>query len=297
MKLFLLVLFFTSLQLASYANADNFVVQDGNTGLSRDEVRLIVSSWTAEKQQAAATDDAALYDLLNQAVATKKMAQEADLLTPEKDGDDYWRKEMVLHKSMQMYMMRRFLNNMEMPDLNALAEERYKTQKEKYAWVPEKRQSSHILIACAPPQCRYETRSDDIKAVQEALKTRSFEEVAESMSEDRVTGRNGGKLSLAVGVADPGIDKAYRQALFDLDTVGEVSPIVPSQFGMHLIKLDAIEPGYYKTYAQVRDQIVKDLSDEYKKMRVGELNESYRFTDETRIDDAAIREILAPFKE
>ena len=87
--------------------------------------------------------------------------------------------------------------------MSALAQERYKTQKKKYAWVPEKRQSSHILIACAPPQCRYETRSEDIKAVQTALATRSFEDVARSMSEDIGTSRNGGKLSLSIAVAQP----------------------------------------------------------------------------------------------
>jgi len=280
----------------NYVSADTFIVRDGDTGLTKEEVRLAVDAWSPEQKQAATEDNAALYELLNQLMATKKMAQEAKLLTPEKDGDNYWRKEMVIMKSMQLFMMRLFLTNIDVPDMSDLSQARYKTQKKKYAWVAEKRQSSHILIACAPPQCLYETRAEDIKAVQAALATRSFEDVALTMSDDIGTRTGGGKLSLSIGLAEPGIDKAYRKALFELEKVGDTTEIVATAYGMHIIRLDSIEEGYYKPYAQVREDIVQELTNEYKKLKVSELNDSYRFTDSTQIDDAAIRGILEPQK-
>jgi hypothetical protein len=278
--------------MGSIAQAGEPVVSDAGTELSVDELKLVVQSWSPEMRAAAQDDNAALYTLLNQAVAVKKMAAQAESMTPEKDGETYWRKEMVKQRALQMFYFREFTNNLEIPDMSALAEERYKTQKERYAWVPEKRQSSHILLSCAPPQCRYETRTDEMKAIQAELETKPFEEVARVKSEDRVTARNGGALSLSVSIAQEGIDKNYRQGLFDLEEVGQVSPMIPSSFGIHLIRLDAIEEGYFKPYNQVRDSIIEELTNEYRKVKVAEFNETYRFTDDTKIDDQAVREIL-----
>jgi hypothetical protein len=276
--------------------ANESVVKDGETELYLEEVKLIVENWSSEMKQAAATDDAALYQLLNQAVAVKKMAQKAEEMSPEKDGVDYWRKEMVKQKAMQLFVFRQFTDNLVVPDMSDLAQERYATQKKKYAWVPEKRQSSHILLLCVPPECLWQSRGDEMKAIQAELETKSFEEVARAKSEDTVTALKGGSLSLAVALTDAEIDKEYRKALFELEEVGQVSPIVASSFGLHLIRLDAVEEGYYRPYNQVRDEIIKDLTTEYKKMKVAEYNESYRFTDETRINDAVMRELLAPYK-
>ncbi|MEP6389133.1 MAG: peptidylprolyl isomerase [Halioglobus sp.] len=277
--------------------ANEPVVKDGNTELHLEELRLIVDSWTPEMKEAAATDDAALYNLLNQAVAIKKMAQQAEEMTPEKDGVDYWRKEMAKQKTMQVFIFRQFTDSLVVPDLTALAKERYQTQKKKYAWIPEKRQSSHILLRCAPPKCLWQSRGEEMKEIQAELDIMPFEDVARNRSEDVGTARKGGSLSLAVALTDPQVDKAYRKALFELEKVGQVSPMVGSSFGLHLIRLDAIEEGYFRPYNQVRDAIVSDITTEYKKMKVREYNESFRFTDETSIDDAAMRELLAPYKD
>lgn len=295
-KALLGLMFSMMIALSPVTIANEPVVRDGDTQLVLEEVKLIVDGWSPEMKQAAATDDAALYQLLNQAVAAKKMAQEAEGMTPDKDGVDYWRKEMVKTKSMQLFMFRHFTDNLVVPDMSALAEERYKTQKKKYAWVPEKRQSSHILLICKPPECAFESRGDEIKTIQAELETEQFETVARSKSEDIGTAGSGGKLSLSVAIADGNIDKAYRAALFELEEVGQVSPVVASGFGLHLIRLDGIEEAYYKPFNQVRDDIIQALTDDYRKVKVAEYNESYRFTDATRIDDAAMRELLAPYK-
>lgn len=290
------LLFSMLIVLSPVTIANESVVSDGDTTLSVEEVKLVIGTWSPEKKAAAATDDAALYQLLNEAVAAKKMAREAEQMTPEKDGDNYWRKEMVKHKALQLFMFRQFVDNLVVPDMSELAQERYKTDKKKYAWVPEKRLSSHILLSCAMPQCRWETRGDEMKAIQAELESKSFEEVALARSEDTVTARNGGALSTPVALTDGQVDKAYRKALFELEEVGQVSPMVGSDFGLHLIRLDAIEEGYFRPYNQVKDAIIADLTAEYKKVRITEFNETYLFTDETRIDDAAMRELLAPYK-
>jgi len=290
------IVFFVLIVLSPVSTATESVISDGDTTMTAEEVKLIISMWSPEKRSAAATDNAALYHLLNEAVAAKKMAQEAERMTPEKDGDTYWRKEMIKNKAMQIFMYRHFTENIDVPDMSALAQERYKTDKKKYAWVPEKRLSSHILLICAMPQCRWETRGDEMKAIQTELESKPFEDVARAMSEDTGTARNGGALSTPVAMADGQVDKAYRKALFELKEVGEVSPMVGSRFGLHLIRLDGIEEGYFRPYNQVSEAIIADLTTEYKKVKVSEFNDAYLFTDQTRIDDAAMRELLAPYK-
>ncbi len=76
----------------------------------------------------------------------------------------------------------------------------------------------------------------------------SFAEVAMMHSEDESTARVGGSLQGAIQFRNPNIDETFHDALFALDSPGDVSDVVVTPFGLHLIKLDEILP------LQTRDQ-------------------------------------------
>jgi peptidyl-prolyl cis-trans isomerase D len=98
---------------------------------------------------------------------------------------------------------------------------------------PEQRRVSHILI---------EGDDEAARAAIDAAKQRitngeAFAEVAKQLSQDTGSAQQGGDL----GFFEKGVmDAAFEEASFALNDVGEVSDIVQSEFGYHLIKLTEI---------------------------------------------------------
>ena len=99
----------------------------------------------------------------------------------------------------------------------------------------EKRKSSHILIKSDENKDAARQKLEDIR--QQLLAGASFEELAKQQSQDPGSAKQGGDL----GWVESGqMVKPFEDALFALSN-GEVSGIVESEFGFHLIKLDGIE--------------------------------------------------------
>lgn len=119
---------------------------------------------------------------------------------------------------------------------------------------PEQRKVAHIMLN------KGEDAKQNMAAIQERLAAgESFSELAQAESDDVFSGANGGELEwMEPGSQDPAFDKAA----FALTKVGEVSPIVESEFGLHLITLLDIKEGHTQPLAEVRDVIAAHLAKE-----------------------------------
>lgn len=134
----------------------------------------------------------------------------------------------------------------------------YDDNKETLFKVAEQIQVSHILIKFNVPEGQELTEqlkkeaNDKIKAVQEKLKSgEDFAALAKSYSEDTASKENGGDI----GLISAGITiKEFEDAAFALK-VGEVSDIVETTFGYHLIKVTDHKDEYIKDFSEVTDTI------------------------------------------
>ena len=152
--------------LSPAAMAGKNVIEDGGVGMSLAELEYIVRHWTPEMQAAAANDLGDRLELLNLALSNKRIAAEVDKLTPEKDGDVYWRAELMKRATMRKLVVELYLREAEVPDMTELARERYLTQRDKFAKVPDQRLSSHILFKCDVKQaCDQQAVSERAQAV------------------------------------------------------------------------------------------------------------------------------------
>ena len=77
-----LVISFTLVTPVLWAQA---VIEDRGVGMERDELEQVIDRWPGEMKRAAANDLGDRLELLNIAMANKKMAMEADKLTPDSD--------------------------------------------------------------------------------------------------------------------------------------------------------------------------------------------------------------------
>jgi peptidyl-prolyl cis-trans isomerase D len=123
----------------------------------------------------------------------------------------------------------------------------------------ETRHASHILIA-VPKDADDKTVAAARAKAEDVLKKvhdgQSFAELAKKYSDDPGSAKQGGDLGyFGRGTMDP----AFEKAVFALSP-GQVSDVVRSAFGFHIIKLLDIKAGKTKTFEQVRDQIDRDYT-------------------------------------
>jgi len=102
--------------------------------------------------------------------------------------------------------------------------------------------ASHIML-----QFSGVTREDSLRTYSkmDSLKTliddgMSFSEVAMAHSEDRMSAPQGGSLQAFIEFGTPNIAPTFHDALFELETPGQISDVTETQFGLHLIQLDEI---------------------------------------------------------
>lgn len=116
----------------------------------------------------------------------------------------------------------------------------------------ERRRLSHILVESA------DDASDKINQAKAKLDAgEDFAEVAKAFSTDTFSAENGGDLDwVEPGVMGDNFDKAA----FALEKVGDVTEVVETDFGFHIIKLTEYEPEVVKPLTEVAQQIKEQIA-------------------------------------
>lgn len=125
--------------------------------------------------------------------------------------------------------------------------------------TPARRRASHILIELAndaTPEQEKAARSKIDAIAKQIREGKSFAELARTHSQDGGSAKKGGDLGY---VKSAEMVKPFIDALFALNKQGQVSKVVRSRFGFHLIKLTAYTPEKRKTFAEVKQDIAKQL--------------------------------------
>jgi len=84
-----------------------------------------------------------------------------------------------------------------------------------------------------------------------------FEEVAMEHSDDRGSASAGGSLQAFIEHYSPNIDATFHDALYSLDSLGQISEVIETPYGLHLIRLDEVSvlPSYEEEYERVSRMI------------------------------------------
>ncbi|MGH8556482.1 MAG: SurA N-terminal domain-containing protein [Methylococcales bacterium] len=131
----------------------------------------------------------------------------------------------------------------------------YESQKDLYT-RKERRKVSHILAAIDAKNGDASGKAalEKIGQAQKMLENgEEFAKVAEKLSDDPVSAKQGGNL----GLINPGeMVKEFETAAFALNP-GQVSGPVKSPFGYHLIKVTELQPEEVKAFDSVRQEVEK----------------------------------------
>ncbi|RUO74312.1 peptidylprolyl isomerase [Pseudidiomarina sediminum] len=143
----------------------------------------------------------------------------------------------------------------------------YEGNKNRYGTEPQYR-FSHILIEAGDDEAA-------AKAEAEALLTElqngaEFAALAKEHSDDVFSGEAGGDLDF---IQKGTMDEDFEAAAFALENVGDISEVVESSFGYHIITLTDVKEGSVTPLAEVRSEIVANLQEQRVKQSYYELQQ------------------------
>ena len=123
----------------------------------------------------------------------------------------------------------------------------YKAEPERFR-TPAETHARHILIKGKDADARAQAE----KLLQELRNGADFEALAREHSADPGSAAKGGDLGFfPKGKMVP----AFDAALDALDKPGSLSPVVESEFGLHIIRLEARKPGTLRSFDEVKEQL------------------------------------------
>ena len=153
------------------------------------------------------------------------------------------------------------ISQMQMGNIQAVPEEeikKYYVKNQKDFWDPPRVKARHILFIVDEGALEKDIRLKKIKAREILRRIRAgknFAELAKKYSED-VSAHEGGKI----GVIEHGmLVPEFEEVVFGLKS-GEVSDIVKTRYGFHIIKCDDVIAGHSKPFVEVKEKILGLLS-------------------------------------
>ncbi len=139
----------------------------------------------------------------------------------------------------------------------------------------EERRASHILIASPKSTSADERQKARAKAEALLAEVRkapaTFADVAKKNSQDPGSAPNGGDLDFFTRGA---MVKPFEDAAFGMK-VGDISDVVESDFGYHIIKLTSIRTPKQRSFAEMRPELETELKNQQAAGKFAEVAESF----------------------
>lgn len=246
------------------ADGDDVFASDGDFSITEDEFKYLVVNAPKELRPQLLADDAARYELLVSTLATKKILHKLQSLSSDEDPAAYYQFQFNLLSAAKELDEKLFQRDLEVPDLEDVALERYRVSKEEIAVSPERRVMSHILLLCSE-ECDDVEKKDELEAIRQRVdEGESFADLAIQYSQDPGSRPRGGLLKQPIALRDTNVDETFRETAFELADKGQVSEVVRSRFGYHIMRLEEIIPERLYSFDEVKKPLMDEVERRYR---------------------------------
>lgn len=184
-------------------------------------------------------------------------------------------------------LMNEVKTSLVMPDFEPLAREYYATHGDEFI-LPEMVRVRHILVA--PRDGDKAAAEREVKEILALVKGgEEFSALAKSRSMDKGTAAKGGDT----GWFEKGkMVKEFEQAAFALTNPGDISEVVETRFGYHILRLEDRRPSGNKPFNEVRSQIEEKLRNQFVREQLEQWNRQITKPQGAYPDDETIRQVF-----
>ncbi|MET0067262.1 MAG: peptidylprolyl isomerase [Candidatus Thiodiazotropha sp.] len=249
--------------LSSLTHAESPVMMfGGDITVKEIDLDSLLMEGPEKARQQVLEDKTKVLQLLRQTYLIRALADQAK--QEGLDQDPMFQAKLRRTTERMLYLQKlKQIDEQPMPDFEQAAKEQYLGNPDKFS-VPEKVEAKHILIATTDRLPVYHDRDEALKIAQqvkaEADAGAVFEDLVKLYSEDTLSNKNKGTL----GVFSQGsMVKPVDDAVFAMKQPGEISDIVESQFGYHIIKLEKRFPPRKLAFEDVKSKIIEGMKKEF----------------------------------
>lgn len=182
------------------------------------------------------------------------------------------------------------------PDFEALARERYQTDKDGYR-KPEQVRVRHILLKLPAdaPESQVAEKRTQLEAIAARVRGgESFDALAREFSEDEGSAGLGGELpAFGRGRMVP----PFETAAFALREPGQLSEVVQSQYGLHLIQCVEYLPGGRMSFEEAKKGIIAKLRVDYRHDYLAAWERDLMAAIDMQVSPDQLRVLMADAKE
>ncbi|MDA8453516.1 peptidylprolyl isomerase [Acidovorax sp. GBBC 3334] len=240
--------------LALYANAQEpALIQGPNVTIDGSDMRADSLRMPPEMRDSVLSRPQTVTQIASNLYARRAMAQRAEASGLEKDSEVAAALRIARDKVLSDAYLAKMDKDKMLSDSVAegIARNIYKAKPERFK-TPEQVQVRHILIAGSDADARAQ-----IEKIRQELKTGAdFAQLAKDRSADKGSAAKGGDLGFfEAGKMVPEFDKAA----FALTKPGELSDIVQSKFGYHILQLQGRNPARTRTFDEAKDELVQEV--------------------------------------
>jgi peptidyl-prolyl cis-trans isomerase D len=287
-------------QFAFLRNPDGSINKDllMAQGMSSDQFAARLRQDLSTRQVIAGIEDTVVAPAAPAATALDAMFQQREVQVQRFDAKDYRKKAEPSEADLQAYYKNpanaaRFeapeqarieyaLLDLDtvMKSVNVTDDElrKYYTENQARFATPEERRASHILVKAdkdAPAAERAKTKAKAESLLEQVRKSpASFADLARKNSDDPGSAAKGGDLDFFGRGA---MVKPFEDAAFSLKP-GQISDLVESDFGYHIITVTAARGGEKKSFEAVRGEIEAEVKKQLAQRRYSEAAEQFTNT-------------------
>jgi peptidyl-prolyl cis-trans isomerase C len=239
------------------AQEDPVLGKVGDFVFKKSDFDRIISYVPPERQKYLQTNPQQKATILKRIIEHRAIAERA-----KKEGFDK-RPEVreQLEYSMNDYLAQEYLKKAVLKDVAVTEEEMRKhyQENEKTYTLAAQAKARHILVKVAPNAPEADKKKAREKAevlLKRVREGQDFAKVAEESSEDPASQKKGGDL----GYFSRGrMVKPFEDVAFSMKP-GQVSEIVETQFGFHIIKLEDLKEARIRPFDEVKEMVKSQLT-------------------------------------
>jgi peptidyl-prolyl cis-trans isomerase C len=239
--------------------SDTVIATQGTTKLTFADVDAFAARIEERQRPNFFNSPKRIETLVSNLLVTRQLANEAEKEGLEKDPAVQAQIRIATEEILSKARVDQLRNDIKLPDFDKLAKEEYVGHKEKYV-ISGKLDVEHVLIMT-------DKRSDaDAKAIAEDVRKQAvahpdqFDALVEKYSEDPSKATNHGLMADASSKRYVPQFSAAAQAM---KVPGEISPVIKTKFGYHVLKLVTRTSDTPQSFDAVKASIVDQLRTDY----------------------------------
>jgi len=238
---------------------DGIMATRGTGSVSRDVFDAKVSRIPEKDREGVLLSAARVEKLLADLLLTSQLKADAQAAGFDK-GKMQYRMQLAADKELVNAWLVHYVESQPPADYLAMAREYYLLNKEKMMTAPSI-DVTHLLVSNKQSTNEEVKQQAQIYLDQINLDPEVFDQLVLEHSEDPSAKSNKGQFK---DVKKGDMVPAFEEVAFALTSPGEISGLVHSAYGIHIIRLDKINPPRVMTFEEVQKQLMAMKEQEHK---------------------------------